>query len=99
MNYNEFYKQSIDDPETFWGKEAKRIDWHTPYSRVLDYSKPPFSKWFVGGETNLCHNAIDRWVDKQGDQIALIAISTETPDASPAEAGSIPESGEKQPLL
>ncbi|MCF8162979.1 MAG: propionate--CoA ligase [Polynucleobacter sp.] len=85
MDYNEFYQQSIDDPETFWGTQAKRIEWHTPHSRVLDYSKPPFSKWFVGGETNLCHNAIDRWVDKQGDQTALIAISTETPDAAPVE--------------
>ena len=53
MNYNEFYKQSIDDPETFWGKEAKRIDWHTPYSRVLDYSKPPFSKWFEIGRAHV----------------------------------------------
>lgn len=55
MDYNEFYQQSIDDPETFWGTQAKRIEWRTPHSRVLDYSKPPFSKWFVGGETNLCH--------------------------------------------
>jgi propionyl-CoA synthetase len=85
MDYNELYKQSIDDPETFWGAQAKRIEWRTPHSRVLDYSKPPFSNWFVGGETNLCHNAIDRWVDKQGDQTALIAISTETPDAAPVE--------------
>ena len=85
MDYNEFYKQSIDDPETFWATQAKRIEWRTPHSRVLDYSKPPFSNWFVGGETNLCHNAIDRWVDKQGDQTALIAISTETPDAAPVE--------------
>ena len=85
MDYNEFYKQSIDDPETVWGTQAKRIEWRTPHSHVLDYSKPPFSNWFVGGETNLCHNAIDRWVDKQGDQTALIAISTETPDAAPVE--------------
>lgn len=85
MNYNELYKQSINDPETFWGEQAKRIEWHTPFSLVLDYSKPPFAHWFVGGQTNLCHNAIDRWVDTQGDQPALIAITTETPDASPAE--------------
>ncbi len=85
MNYNDFYQQSINDPETFWGEQAKRIEWNTPFTRVLDYSKPPFAHWFTGGQTNLCHNAIDRWVDKQGDQPALIAISTETPDASPAE--------------
>ncbi len=78
MNYAEFYKQSIDDPQTFWGKQAELIDWHQPYSQVLDYSHPPFAKWFVGGQTNLCFNAVDRWVKTQGDQPALIAISIET---------------------
>jgi propionyl-CoA synthetase len=78
MNYEDFYRQSIDDPETFWASQAKLIDWHQPFSQVLDYSKPPFTKWFVGGETNLCHNAVDRWVATQGDKPALIAISTET---------------------
>ena len=78
MNYAEFYKQSIDDPQAFWGKQAELISWHHPYKQVLDNSNPPFSKWFVGGETNLCFNAVDRWVDTQGDKPALIAISTET---------------------
>ena len=78
MKYADFYQQSIDDPQTFWGKEAQRIDWHKPYSKVLDYSRPPFAKWFVGGQTNLCYNATDRWLATQGDQPALIAISTET---------------------
>ncbi len=78
MSYAEFYKKSIDDPQTFWGKEAEQIDWHQPYSQVLDYSKPPFAKWFVGGQTNLCHNAVDRWLETQADKPALIAISTET---------------------
>ncbi len=85
MSYQDFYQQSIDHPEAFWTKEAQRIDWHKPFTQVIDYSRPPFANWFVGGETNLCHNAIDRWVGKQGDQTALIAISTETPDGSPAE--------------
>jgi len=78
MNFADFYRQSIDDPQTFWTNEAKLIDWQQPWSEVLDYSRPPFAKWFVGGTTNLCHNAVDRWVGKQGDQPALIAISTET---------------------
>jgi propionyl-CoA synthetase len=77
MNFADFYRQSIDDPQTFWANEAKLIDWQQPWSEVLDYSRPPFAKWFVGGTTNLCHNAVDRWVGKQGDQPALIAISTE----------------------
>ncbi len=78
MNFADFYQQSIDNPQTFWAKEAERIDWHKPYNEVLDYSHPPFAKWFVGGETNLCHNAVDRWLKTQSDQPALIAISTET---------------------
>ncbi|RJF98058.1 propionate--CoA ligase [Noviherbaspirillum saxi] len=78
MNFSDFYQQSIDDPQAFWDQEAKRIDWNEPYTQVLDHSKPPFAKWFVGGKTNLCHNAVDRWVASQGDKPALIAISTET---------------------
>jgi propionyl-CoA synthetase len=78
MKYADFYRQSIEQPQQFWAEEAKRIDWHAPFSNVLDYSRPPFARWFIGGTTNLCHNAIDRWLDKQGDAPALIAISTET---------------------
>ncbi len=85
MDYAEFYRKSIDEPETFWAGEARRIDWHRPFDQVLDYSRPPFARWFVGGETNLCHNAVDRWAQTQGDTPALIAISTETVDGTPAE--------------
>ena len=86
MNYEAFYRKSIDNPESFWTEEAKRIAWHKPFSRVVDYDRPPFAKWFVDGETNLCHNAVDRWAQKQGDTTALIAITTEqTPDGSPVE--------------
>lgn len=60
MNYEETYRRSIDEPEAFWGEEAKRIHWHKPPQQVLDYSNPPFRRWFVGGETNLCYNAVDR---------------------------------------
>lgn len=78
MTYAAFYQESIQDPQGFWTKEAQLIDWHKPYDQVLDHSKPPFAKWYVGGETNLCHNAVDRWLASQADQPALIAISTET---------------------
>jgi propionyl-CoA synthetase len=78
MNFADFYHASITDPQAFWAKEAESIAWHTPYAQVLDYSRAPFAKWFIGGTTNLCHNAVDRWVATQGDQAALIAISTET---------------------
>ena len=76
--YRAFHQRSIDDPEAFWGEQAKLIDWHKPFTRVLDYSHPPFAKWFVGGETNLCYNAVDRHLATRGEQKALIYISTET---------------------
>jgi len=78
MTYSEFYRRSIDDPASFWAEEAKRIDWHAPFTQVLDDSRPPFARWFVGGTTNLCHNAVDRWLPTQADKAALIFVSTET---------------------
>ncbi len=76
--YREFHRRSIEQPEAFWGEQAGLIDWHKPFGKVLDYSRPPFAKWFVGGETNLCHNAVDRHLNDRADQSALIFISTET---------------------
>ncbi|MDC8759916.1 propionate--CoA ligase [Janthinobacterium fluminis] len=78
MNFADFHRHSIDAPEQFWQEESKLIDWNTPFSQVLDYSRPPFAKWFVNGRTNLCHNAVDRWAASAGQRAALIAISTET---------------------
>src|SRR5690349_21050028 len=75
--YREFYRRSIEDRDAFWTEQAKLVDWRKPFTKVLDYSKPPFSKWFVGGETNLCHNAIDRHLAKGSKQPALAWISTE----------------------
>jgi propionyl-CoA synthetase len=76
--YRDFHRRSIAEPEAFWAEQARLIDWHKPFTRVLDYSRPPFSRWFVGGETNLCHNAVDRHVGARGSQKALIYLSTET---------------------
>jgi len=78
MTYLQFHRRSLDDRDEFWREQAALIDWHTPFTEVLDYSKPPFAKWFVGGRTNLCHNAVDRHLPTRGDQTALIYISTET---------------------
>jgi propionyl-CoA synthetase len=76
--YADFYARSIGDREAFWGEEAKRIDWKTAPSQICDYSNPPFARWFVGGVTNLCHNAVDRHLSERAAQPALIAVSTET---------------------
>ena len=77
-NYAEFHRRSIEDRNAFWRDEAALIDWQTPFETVLDHSQPPFSRWFVGGRTNLCHNAVDRHLAQRAEQPALIFISTET---------------------
>ncbi|MDL9997333.1 propionate--CoA ligase [Variovorax sp. J22P240] len=76
--YAEFYRRSVDDPEGFWAEQARLIDWKSPPQQTLDASRPPFARWFVGGTTNLCHNAVDRHLARRGDQRALIFVSTET---------------------
>jgi hypothetical protein len=76
--YQDVHRQSITDRETFWRAEAALVDWHSPFQSVLDYSRPPFAKWFVGGRLNLCHNAIDRHLAARGGETALLYISTET---------------------
>ena len=77
MDYASFYRRSIDEPEAFWAEQAALIDWQRPFDQVLDNANPPFSRWFVGGTTNLCHNAVDRHLKDRGDQNALIYVSTE----------------------
>ena len=79
-SYAEAYRRSLHDRDAFWREKAVLIDWHTPFTQVLDYRHPPFARWFAGGRTNLCHNAIDRHLATRGDQAALIYISTETGD-------------------
>ena len=76
--YAEFQRRSLEDRDGFWAEQAQRIEWQIPPQQVCDYSNPPFARWFVGGTTNLCHNAVDRHLATRGDQAALIAISTET---------------------
>ena len=76
--YQRFYRRSIDDRDAFWTEQSALIDWHKPFDKVLEYTKPPFARWFVGGETNLCHNAIDRHLADRAAQPALVYISTET---------------------
>jgi len=78
MRYSEFYRRSISEPEAFWAEQARAIHWHTPPQQILDDSNPPFRRWFVGGETNLCYNAVDRHLDARADQLALVGVSSET---------------------
>jgi propionyl-CoA synthetase len=71
-SYAQAHARSIDDPEGFWGEAARGIDWIVQPSQVLDDSRPPFYRWFRGGQLNTCYNALDRHVIAgRGDQPAL----------------------------
>jgi propionyl-CoA synthetase len=76
--YADFHRRSIQDRDGFWSEQAALVEWKTPPTQICDYSNPPFARWFVGGTTNLCHNAVDRHLAARADQPALIAVSTET---------------------
>jgi propionyl-CoA synthetase len=71
--FAEVYRHSVEQPEDFWAQAAAEIDWTRPWERVLDDSRPPFYRWFAGGEMNTCYNAVDRHVERgRADQPALI---------------------------
>ncbi len=77
--YDQAYNQSISDPEGFWGPIAEECHWYKKWDKVLDDSNEPFYRWFAGGETNTCYNAVDLHVDEgQGDQPAIIYDSPVT---------------------
>jgi propionyl-CoA synthetase len=76
--YEDFHRRSIEDRDAFWAEQARLIDWKSPPPVVCDDSRPPFTRWFAGGTTNLCHNAVDRHLLDRADQPALIYVSTET---------------------
>ncbi len=76
--YADFHRRSIEDRDGFWAEQAELIDWQTQPTQTCDYSNPPFAKWFVGGTTNLCHNAVDRHLGLKANLPALIYVSTET---------------------
>jgi propionate--CoA ligase len=79
MSYQDVYRRSITDPDGFWGPIAAELHWFTPWERVLDDSRAPFYRWFVGGTTNLCYNAVDRHaLGGRRGQAALIWESAET---------------------
>jgi propionyl-CoA synthetase len=78
MGYAEFYRRSVEQPDAFWAEQARLIEWQSPPQRICDNDHAPFTRWFTGGRTNLCHNAVDRHLAERGSQAALIHVSTET---------------------
>ncbi|TAU55632.1 acetate--CoA ligase [Rhizobium leguminosarum] len=72
--YREWYKQSVENPDAFWGKHGKRIDWFKPYTKVKNtsFTGKVSIKWFEDGQTNVSYNCIDRHLKTNGDQVAII---------------------------
>jgi acetyl-CoA synthetase len=83
-DYEALYAEAMKDPEAFWSKMAKTLEWYKPWKQVLDSSNAPFYKWFVGGKTNIALNALDRhvktwrknklaliWEGEPGDRVTL----------------------------
>jgi propionate--CoA ligase len=79
MGYEEVYRRSLEDPAGFWGELANELHWYRKWDKVLEDSNPPFYRWFVGGETNICYNAVDRHALGEGRGRA--AIIWESPEA------------------
>ena len=69
----ELYQQAEDQGEEFWANQARDLlSWSTPFNTVLDWSNPPFAKWFEDGKLNAAYNAVDRHVEAgNGDRVAL----------------------------
>ena len=70
--YRAMHARSISDPEGFWGEVAGELGWFKPWDKVLEWNAPD-AKWFVGGQTNLCYNCVDRHVEQgRGDRIGIV---------------------------
>jgi acetyl-CoA synthetase len=72
--YLAMYKQSLEDPEGFWGEQGKRIDWIKPYTQIKDssFEGDVHIKWFHDGTLNASYNCLDRHLETRGDQTAII---------------------------
>ena len=78
-SYSETHMLSLKDPNKFWGQEAEKLHWYKKWDKVLDDSKSPFFRWFVGGKCNLCYNAVDRHaLEEKRGTAAIIWESPET---------------------
>jgi acetyl-CoA synthetase len=76
--YERLYRLSLDDPSTFWARQAERITWFHPWSTAFDsdYENVDFG-WFLGGRLNACYNCVDRHLSERGDQDAIIWVKDE----------------------
>jgi len=71
--YERLHRESLEDPERFWGRIARELPWIRPFDRVLDWSRKPFASWFVGGQLNASAVCLDQHVAAgRGDRQALV---------------------------
>ncbi|GAA4486345.1 acetate--CoA ligase [Microbacterium panaciterrae] len=69
----DLYSEAAADRDAFWAEQARALHWHKPFTEVLDWSTPPFAKWFADGELNVAYNCLDRHVEAgNGDRVALL---------------------------
>src|SRR5438045_2423399 len=77
--YDETFRKSLSDPDSFWSEAAAPLRWRKRWDRVLDKSRPELPQWFQGGQINTCENALDVHVESgRADQLALIWDSAVT---------------------
>lgn len=70
--YEELHRAALENPEAWWSEQASQLRWQERWTRVLDWSDPPFAKWFVGGRINASENCLDRHVEAgKGEKVAL----------------------------
>ncbi|MGA7555106.1 MAG: acetyl-coenzyme A synthetase N-terminal domain-containing protein, partial [Candidatus Acidiferrales bacterium] len=69
--YREMYAAAQADPETFWGEQAKLLNWFEAPQKTLEWN-PPHAKWFVGGKLNVAYNCLDRHLEKNANKPALM---------------------------
>src|SRR3954466_13347170 len=86
--YERLYKESIDDPEAFFGRVAGELHWFKKWDRVLDW-KPPHAKWFVGGNTNVSYNCLDYQIEQGRGEKAAILWEGEPESGRPGSGGSV----------
>lgn len=92
MNYDEVYGQSLKEPRAFWGNAANGVHWERKWDTVLDDSRAPFYRWFVGGRLNACYNCVDINVEKgRQDQVAIIHDSPVTQSVKKITYGELLE--------
>ncbi|MEN8164631.1 MAG: acetate--CoA ligase [Acidobacteriota bacterium] len=76
--YRRLYRLSLDDPETFWERQADRLTWFHPWSSVFDSDYDNVDcGWYLGGRLNACYNCVDRHLETRGDQDAIIWVKDE----------------------